>query len=301
MGETRLAPLQAGDKVALIAPARAVSPLEMAPFKLWLQSLELDVCEGENLYQRDHQFSGSDAQRATDFISAWTNPTIKAVFCGRGGYGCLRLMKHISDAILLEGKGKWLIGYSDITTLHLALGRLDMESIHGPMGINFFEPKPGSEVNFDFLQSVLFGEKPKFDLSTYDTVTSQPFQGKTIGGNLSLIYASLGSPDQPDTRGKILFIEDLDEYYYHVDRMMLSLDRAGLLSHLSALIVGGMTDMKDNMIPFGKNTKDIILEHAGQYGYPIIFDFPAGHGERNLCMKLNAFTTFDGKFLTQPS
>lgn len=301
MGEARLSPLKPGDKVALIAPARAVSALEMEPFKAWLSSLGFELIEGEHLYHRDHQYSGNDAQRAADFAAAWTNPEVKAVFCGRGGYGCLRLMEHLPDSLLMQGAGKYLVGYSDITTLHLALNRLGIETLHGPMGINFFEPKAESIPNFEFLKATLLGEPIRFDLSSCDILNAKPFEGRVIGGNLSLIYASLGSKDQPQTQEKILFIEDLDEYFYHIDRMMVSLDRAGVLKNLTALLVGGMTDMKDNMIPFGKNAKEIIQEHAGKYGYPIIFDFPAGHGERNLCLKLNAFTTFDGKFLIQPT
>jgi muramoyltetrapeptide carboxypeptidase len=298
MGEIKCNPLSEGDSIALIAPARAVSQEEMEPFLQWAASKKLVVVAGKNLYQRHNQFAGTDLERATDFISAWTNPAVKAVFCARGGYGCMRWLQHVGDGIWSQGAGKILIGYSDITTLHFVLHRYGFETVHGPMAISW---KNGNETlgPLDALWHCISGEGVQMRLDANEKIHAASFDGILTGGNLSMVYASLGTPEQPDTDGKILFLEDLDEYLYHIDRMMVSLDRAGLLKSLKALLIGDMLQMRDNAIPFGMTVPDIIKEHAGKYGYPIIFDVPVGHSEKNYCLKLNAYTTFDGSILKQ--
>lgn len=299
MGAINFEPLKSGDAVALIAPARSVTEEEMAPFLDWLRNLGLQPVLGKNLFGKFHQFSGRDEERADDFIAAWTDPKIRAVFCGRGGYGCLRLMPYLTKDVLAKGAGKILVGYSDVTTLHLALGNLGMASVHGPMAINFFDPKPGSQANFDFLEQLLFTGTVNYSAGNSPFLNKAAFEGVLTGGNLSLLYAALGTPEQPDTRGKVLFLEDLDEYLYHIDRMVVSLDRAGIFSGLAGLIVGSMTEMKDNATPFGQNVQQIIETHTQKYGFPVWFDFPAGHGLSNYSLKMNAYTTFDGKILRQ--
>lgn len=299
MGTVKLPVLQPGDTVSLIAPARAVSVEEMQPFIQWLRDKHLIVKTGKHLFGRQHQFSAADIDRAEDFAMAWTDPDVKAVFCGRGGYGCMRILEFLDDDVLEAGKGKMLAGFSDITTLHLALNKRGIETLHSPLAINFFEPKKGTGDNFIHMEKVMFTGKCGFDLGQADGIRKGRFSGEITGGNLSLIYAALGTPEQPDTNGKILFLEDLDEYLYHVDRMMVSLKRAGLLSNLSALLVGGMDKMNDNMVPFGQDAYEIIAHHTAEYSYPVIFGFPAGHGLENRAFKLGAFTTFDGSMLRQ--
>lgn len=299
MGEVDFRPLQAGDSVAIVAPARFVSEAEMAGFISWLKRLGLHPVTGSNLYSKHHQFAGTDAERAADFIAAWSHPEIKAVFCARGGYGSMRMLPFFTEEMFMKGAGKILIGYSDITTLHLALGNLGLTSIHGPMGINFFDPGAESYVNFEKLEELLFTGKVAYRLSDCTYLRKAEFKGRLTGGNLSLLYAALGTPEQPDTKGKILFLEDLDEYLYHLDRMIFSLDRAGLLSDLAGLIVGSMTEMKDNTVPFGSNARQIIEYHTRNYKYPVIFNFPAGHDLSNYSLKMNAITTFDGEILRQ--
>lgn len=299
MGTIKLPALQPGDTVSLIAPARAVSVEEMQPFIQWLRERHLIVKTGKHLFGRDHQFSAADIDRADDFAMAWTDPDVKAVFCGRGGYGCMRMLEYLDDDTLNAGAGKMLAGFSDITTLHLALNKRGIETLHAPMAINFFEPKKGSETNFIHFEKAIFTGKVDIDLSGAEFQNKAAFEGEIVGGNLSLIYASLGTPEQPETDEKILFIEDLDEYLYHVDRMMVSLKRAGLLSNLKALVVGGMDKMNDNMVAFGQDALEIIAHHTAEFGYPVVFGFPAGHGLQNLAFKLGAFTTFDGEIFKQ--
>ncbi|MCC7297702.1 MAG: LD-carboxypeptidase [Bacteroidia bacterium] len=300
MGIVKFKPLKSGDTVSIIAPARAVSAEEMAPMVQWLQSKGLHVAFGQHLYGRNNQFSGTDAERAADFIAAWTDPRIAAVVCARGGYGCMRFLDFVDEEIIKQGFGKILLGYSDITTLHLSLAKWGIETVHGPMAINLFNPNTDVEDNFLQLEKLLFTGGVNYDLEHCEIIHKNVFEGELIGGNISLIYASLGTAEAPTTQNKILFLEDLDEYLYHLDRMLVSMDRSGIFKQLSGLVIGDLLDMKDNAIPFGQNAKEIIINHTAKYGFPIIFDFPAGHGFKNYSMKMNAFTTFDGRYFNQP-
>jgi muramoyltetrapeptide carboxypeptidase len=302
MGKIKIPLLKAGDSVALIAPARKVSAEEMQAFKIWIESKNLLLKEGKHLYGSYHQFSGTDAERAEDFIEAWQNPAIKAVFCARGGYGSMRWLHLVPESVFQNAEPKAFIGYSDVTTIHLKLNNLGLESLHGIMAHSFYAPKPGFEQSLKSLENALFAGKIEFgkdDLGELEFLRPGKMQGNLVGGNLSLIYAALGTPEQPETKNKILFLEDLDEYLYHFDRMIYSLNRAGLFKDLAGLIVGDMIEMRDNAVPFGFDTKQIIENAVGEYSFPVIFNFPAGHGAKNLCLKLNAFTTFDGTVFTQ--
>lgn len=290
--------LKPGDAVALVAPARAVTPEETAAFRDWCSSKGLRLKEGRHLYGRMHQFSGTVHERATDLREAWLDPEVKAVFCARGGYGSVQLLEALEDLDWLKNP-KWLVGFSDITTLHLHLNRLGLVTLHAPMAIHWGIKNQYWQENLQSLENALFELKVEVEL--YKALSSEhlPFDGKLEGGNLSLLFASLGTPEQPDLKGKVLFIEDLDEYLYHIDRMMSGLRRAGLLKDLKALLVGGMTDMKDNAVPYGSGAEEIITDHAGRYGYPVLFGFPAGHTPKNICLKLGAHCTFDGRFFRQ--
>jgi muramoyltetrapeptide carboxypeptidase len=299
MGQVKLPTLLKGDKIRLIAPARAVTPEEMGPFVSWINNLGLNIEFGAHLYGRHHQFSGTDEERAQDFINSWINPEIKAVICARGGYGCMRFMHLIPDTVWEKGSGKILAGFSDITTLHLALNAKGIETLHSPMAINFLNSDDGDEENFSRFKNALFSGKIEIDLSKNAKLNNGGFEGELMGGNLSLLYASLGTPEQPATDGKILFFEDLDEYLYHIDRMMVSLKRAKIFSGIKALLVGGMDKMVDNTVAFGQQAQEIVIHHTQEYGFPIIFDFPSGHGVKNFSFKLGAFTTFDGSILSQ--
>lgn len=290
--------LTAGDTVALVAPARAVTPEEVAAFSQWCNEKGLVLKTGRHLFGRHHQFSGTAAERAADFEDAWTDPDVKAVFCARGGYGSVQVLDLLSHLDWMAHP-RWLVGFSDITTLHLHLNNLGLTTLHAPMAIHWGIKNEYWQENLAAVESALFKSKVEIDLSNYLSDYFLPFDGLLMGGNLSLLYAALGTPEQPDLNGKVLFIEDLDEYLYHIDRMMMGLKRAGLLSGLSGMVVGGLSDMKDNATPFGQSAEEIIRTHTAGYSYPVIFQFPAGHVPKNICLKLGGHCTFDGRFFRQ--
>jgi muramoyltetrapeptide carboxypeptidase len=211
---------------------------------------------------------------------------VKAILIARGGYGTMRIIDEINFNALRENP-KWIIGYSDVTVLHSALNIQNIASLHATMPINFSKNEEATNSLF----KVIAGEKTNY-LYNYDTSENKNLFKKgnvkapIIGGNLSLLYAMQGSKTDIDTKGKILFLEDLDEYLYHIDRMILSLKRAGKFDDLAGLIIGGMSDMKDNLVPFGHRAEEIISFHLKDKNYPICFDFPCGHIVRNLSLPL---------------
>jgi len=273
--------LKKGDKIGIIAPARKVSMEEMLPAIEILNNWGLEVVLGKNLFCQENQFSGSDEQRAEDLQDMLNDSSIKAIISARGGYGTLRIIDNIDFSKFIQ-QPKWVIGYSDITVLHSHIHTLGIATIHATMPINFTKNTEATES----LRKALFGESITYNFNSHplNKNTQNNIEGEIIGGNLSLIYALAASTSDIDTIGKILFIEDLDEYLYHIDRMMLNLKRSGKLTHLKALIVGGMTDMKDNAIPFGKTAEEIILDAVKEYNYPVYFGFPTGHIDRNLAL-----------------
>lgn len=290
--------LNRGDCIGLIATAKPVSKEELVPFKALMQEWGLAVIEGTHLHDSYHHFAGTDENRAKDFIDMWQNPKVKAIFCARGGYGSIRMLKHFPKN-LFKSNPKWLVGYSDITTLHLALSSHNIPSLHGPMALNAFATNTQTSHNFKRLEKALFQGEISVDLSKCDSVNIKPFKGKVIGGNLSLIAASVGTPEQPNTKNNVLFIEEIDEYLYHFDRIMQTLDRAQLFKSITALIVGGMSKMKDNEVKFGRDAKEIILDICKPYGFPIIFNFPAGHATKNFPISMGSICTFENGIFTQ--
>lgn len=273
--------LKKGDKIGIIAPARKVSKEEMQPAIGRLRSWGLKVVTGKNLFKENNQFSGTDAQRAEDLQTLLDDTSVKAIISARGGYGTLRIVDKINFKKFKKNP-KWVIGYSDITVLHSHIHNLGIETLHATMPINFNKNAEATES----LRKALFGEKLVYQTQNHplNRTIKYTVEGEVVGGNLSLLYALCGSTSDIDTKGKILFIEDLDEYLYHIDRMMLNLKRSGKLSHLKAIVVGGMTDMKDNAIPFGKTAEEIILDAVKEYKYPVCFDFPAGHIDTNFAL-----------------
>lgn len=273
--------LKKGDKIAIIASARKISLEELQPAIEVFQSWGLEVVLGKNLFRAEHQFSGSDEERAEDLQAALNDDSVRAVISARGGYGTMRIIDKI-DFAKFRSQPKWVIGYSDITVLHSHIHNFGIETLHATMPINFM-------VNAEAVESmrkILFGEKMIYHFEKHPLNRNGNAEAEIVGGNLSLLYALTGSSSSVHTKGKILFIEDLDEYLYHIDRMMVSLKRYGKLADLAGLVVGGMTEMKDNAIPFGKNAEEIILDAVKEYNYPVAFNFPAGHVDRNLAFVL---------------
>ncbi len=270
--------LKKGDKIRVVAPAGV---LDVAKTKegiaLW-KSRGYNVELGKYIYNKHNRFAGTDQQRLSDLQDALNDTTCKAIVCARGGYGCIRIADKL-DFSLFEQYPKWLIGFSDITVLHAHLQSLQIKSIHGPMVASSMVNGNASE-SFEYLQAILRGEQPEYTFDKNIKNKQGEAKGELMGGNLSILYGLLGNNELIDTKGKILFIEDLGEQLYHLDRMMQSLRVAGKLEHLNGLLVGEFIKMKDsgNM---NETVEDIILDAVKDYNFPVWFDFPAGHDENN--------------------
>lgn len=272
--------LKKGNKIGIVAPARKISKEEIQLAVDTFEKWGLKVVLGKNIFGSNHQYSGTDDQRAQDLQEMLDDSSIRAVISARGGYGTLRIIDKLDFKKFKEAP-KWVIGYSDITVLHSHIHQnFEIETLHATMPINFHK----DEESVDSLKRVLFGEKPSYKINPHPLNRKGMAEGVLVGGNLSLLYALKGSKSGISTSGKVLFIEDLDEYLYHIDRMMISLKRAGKLSHLNGLVVGGMTDMKDNQTPFGKTAEEIIIDAVKEFDYPVCFGFPAGHQPKNLAL-----------------
>ena len=269
--------LQPGDTIGITATARKISPAELNYAVACIEEQGYRVKLGRHLFAEDHQFAGNDAQRAADFHSMIDDAEVKAILIARGGYGTMRMVDLIDFSSLRE-LPKWVVGYSDVTVLHSALHQLNIPSLHATMPINFDKHREATMSLFQWLS----GNELSVQYEYNQSVNAPLFKEGTVtapvvGGNLSLLYALQGSKTAIQTAGKILFIEDLDEYLYHIDRMMLSLKRSGMLDNLAGLIVGGMTDMKDNAVPFGRTAEQIIAHYLPDASIPVCYDFPAGH------------------------
>lgn len=265
--------LKKGDSVAIVATARKYSLENLQPAIELLESWGLKVVIGNTIGLDNNQLGGTDVQRASDFQQMIDNPNIKAIWCVRGGYGTVKMIDLV-DFTHFKKRPKWIIGFSDITVLHNHIHNISVASIHAIMPINVLNT---CEESKESLHKALFGYTLQYEFPYSDYNRLGKAEGEIVGGNLSVLYSLLGSKSEIDCRGKILFIEDLDEYLYHIDRMMMNLKRNNCFEGLKGLIVGGMTDMHDNEIPWGKNAMEIIKEITAEYDFPIGFDFPAGH------------------------
>ncbi len=270
--------LSVGDTVAVISTARKVDRDFIESASGVIRSWGYEVKWGQNLFAENDQFAGTDDQRLSDLNDAIRDPEVSAIFCARGGYGTARLVDRM-DLSALTAQPKWIIGYSDITALHSHIFRQTrIMSIHGSMPVNFASNTPEAR---ESLRAQLSGKTETLSAPSHTLNRPGKAEGIMIGGNLSVLYSLIGSASQPICTDKILFLEDLDEYLYHVDRMMLSLKRSGMLANLAGIIIGGMTDMNDNTVPYGKTAEEIIAEHVAQYDFPVCFGFPSGHIDDN--------------------
>jgi muramoyltetrapeptide carboxypeptidase len=265
--------LKKGDKVAITCPAKKL-PNPMTDAVKLLELWGLEVVLGETVNASFHQFAGDDDLRARDMQQFINDESIKAIIAARGGYGTIRMIDKV-DFGPLKQRPKWVIGFSDITLLHSHLLRnYNLQSIHGQMPVNIPD---SSSRSLDTLRKALFGEKLSYKFDSHSMNREGEAKGILAGGNLSLLIAAAGSVSDLDYNGKILFIEDVGEYLYSIDRMLRSLKRAGKLNVLNGLIIGGFSEIKDNDIPFGQNVHEIVMDVVGEYDYPVCFDFPAGH------------------------
>ncbi|WP_304133472.1 S66 peptidase family protein [Mesonia mobilis] len=269
--------LSKNDKVAIIATARKANKEDLKPAIELLNKWGLQAVIGSSIGLKEHQFAGSDEQRAQDFQQQLNDPEIKAIWCAKGGYGTVRILDRI-DFSVFKKNPKWVIGYSDVTALHSHINNFEITSLHAQMCLGVATK---SEASRETLRKILFGEELDYQFPSSKLNKTGTVEGELVGGNLSVLYSLCGCNSAINTQGKILFIEDLDEYLYHIDRMMQNLKRNGIVQHLAGLVIGGMSDMNDNTIPFGKTAEEIIAETVAEYDYPIAFNFPAGHIEDN--------------------
>lgn len=278
--------LQKGDRIRIVAPAGKVSKEKVLPGIELLKDVGYEVIIGKHVFDRNFQYAGTDQQRFTDFQEAINDPQTKAIVCARGGYGSVRIIEKLNFSSFLKYP-KWLVGFSDITVFHSVLNKLGLASIHGAMPAFFLEnKKPTKSVHS--LMEVLTSGNSEVKFESHSLNCKGSCSGDLVGGNLSLLYSLQGTPWQLDTKGKILLIEDLSEYLYHLDRMMQNFRLSGQLNGLSGLVVGGFTEMLDNESPFGKSAYEIIREAVEGCHFPVCFDFPSGHISKNLSLVLGA-------------
>mgnify|MGYP003617325176 FL=1 len=281
--------LQKGDTVAILATARKNLDDNLKPAIDLLKSWGLNVVIGSTIGLDNNQLAGTDEQRAADFQQQLNNPNIKAIWCVKGGYGTVRMI-DLLDFTAFKKNPKWIVGFSDVTVLHNHLNTLGFKSIHGIMPVTVAKATPEA---IETLRIALFGEKLKYEIDPFMMNRPGKATGELVGGNLSILYSLFGSPSAIDCTDKILFIEDLDEYLYHIDRMMINLKRNGCLESIKGIVVGSMTKMKDNDIPWGKNAIEIIEDVTKTYNIPVLYNFPAGHIQDNRALILGDIVTIN--------
>ena len=277
--------LNPGDTVALAAPARKISQAEILPAERWLKSVGFNVFYDDRLFAEEHQFAGSDEVRAQYFQELLDRDEIKAIWCVRGGYGSARIIDKLNFSHFRQHP-KWVCGYSDITVFHSHIQQhLQTATLHATMPINVMEENTQTPAVQSFL-AALTGKPLTYEIALHPLSRQKEFSGNLTGGNLSMLYSLVGSPSDIDTTDKVLFIEDLDEYLYHIDRMMLNLKRSGKLTSIKALLVGHLSDMHDNTVPFGKTAEEIVADHCRDLDIPLIFNVPAGHLPDNRAFRM---------------
>ena len=278
--------LKKGDTIAIVSTARKINKEELVPAILIIKTWGLKVILGRSIGAVDNQFAGEDDLRTADLQQAMDDDAVSAIWCARGGYGTVRIVDGLDFSKFIKHP-KWLIGYSDVTVLHNHLCKKGIASIHGQMCL---ELDKRTQASRDTIKDILFGNINRI---THSAIAKNygrngEAKGTLIGGNLSVLYSILGSTSEVDFTDKILFIEDLDEMLYHIDRMMQNLKRSGILAEISGLIVGGMNDMRDNTIPFGQTANEIIAMAVSEYEYPVCYGFPAGHIADNRALIMGA-------------
>ena len=269
--------LKYGSKIAIAAPARMVTQEEMAFGIQWLKDMGFVPVYDDRLFNQHYIFSGDDDTRAAVFQEYLDNEEIAAIWLARGGYGGIRIIDKLDFTKFLQHP-KWIVGFSDGTILHGKLNRLGVPSLHAAMPFYFANKTPEAKQS---LYDALTGKPLQYTFSSHLLNRCGEAEAEVVGGNLSVLIGMMGSETFPETDGKILFIEEVDEYIYHIDRMMHCLKRAGKLDRLKGLIVGGLTQIKDNTHPFGMTAEQVIAEVVSEYNYPVCFGFPAGHFDDN--------------------
>jgi muramoyltetrapeptide carboxypeptidase len=279
--------LKKGDKVAITCPAKKLFG-DINDAVSLLESWGLEVVLGETVTASHHQYAGTDALRRNDMQRFLDDSSIKAIFAARGGYGTVRIIDDLNFE-RFEKQPKWIIGFSDITILHSHIFKnCGVQTIHGQMPLNIPD---GTRPSLESLRGALFGQPLNYKVEPHPNNKTGFARAPLIGGNLTLLVMLSQSVSDIDYAGKILFIEDVGEYLYAVDRMLWQLKRAGKLAVLKGLVIGGFTDLKDSETPFGSSIEDIVFEHVSEYDYPVCFGFPAGHIPDNHALILGKYVT----------
>lgn len=281
--------LTKGDTVGILATARKVDMAPLEPAIKLLKSWGLHVVVGKTVGLDNNQLAGADWQRATDLQQMLDNPAIKAVWAAKGGYGTVRIIDRI-DFTQFKKKPKWLVGFSDFTVLHSHVNNLDVATLHAMACISVRGATPEA---IESLHKGLFGGKLEYSIPAHAFNKPGKAHAEVVGGNLSVLYSIMGSPSEADYKGKIIFIEDLDEYLYHIDRMMMNLKRNDYFKNVKGIIIGGMTKMRDNDIPWGHDALQIVQDITKDYNIPICFNFPAGHIKDNRALPLGKQATLE--------
>ena len=273
--------LKAGDTIAIVATAGIIkdkSPILKA--KELAESWGLNVIIGKNTFNQTNHFAGTDQERLSDFQAALDNKNVKAIWCARGGYGTVRII-DAADFTNFKKNPKWIIGYSDITVLHSHLHNLGFETLHAILGTSMDFNEEKNKPSIASFKKALFGEPLTYSVKESNYNKMGHVKGQLVGGNLSILQSLLGSKSSINTDNKILFIEEIGEYHYQIDRMLYALKRAGYFDNCKGLIVGGMTKIRKNTTPWGQTIEELILDITKEYDFPILFDFPAGHDVEN--------------------
>jgi muramoyltetrapeptide carboxypeptidase len=272
--------LRPGDEIRIISPASVVEKEYIKKTTRSIENLGYKVTWGKHTFAALHQFAGRDKKRINDAQQALDEKDIKAVFCARGGYGSIRIIDKLDFSSFIQNP-KWIVGFSDITVFHSLLNcQYNIPSIHSPMPVNY--GSPSFNQNLNQLNDLLQGRLNDIQFESNSLNRSGKVTGKLVGGNLSILYSLQSTPYQIETKDNILFIEDVGEQLYHLDRMLNNFRLSGKLDKIKGLIVGGLTEMKDKKRPFGKSAEEIVFSAAEKYHYPIAFNFPAGHTQNNV-------------------
>ncbi len=273
--------LKAGDTIAIVAPAGILKDQEPITQAVKLvESWGLNVVLGKHLFGTNFHFSGTENERIEDFQSALDAKNVKAIWCGRGGYGTVRIIDGL-DFTEFKKHPKWIIGYSDITVLHSHVHNLGFETLHAIMPINMKVEERDRIKTVKTFKKAIFGKDINYKIPTSNYNKIGEAKGQLVGGNLAILQSLLGSVSSINTKGKILFIEEIGEYLYSIDRMMYALKRSDYFKECNGLIIGDISNIKDNSTPFGQTFEEIILEATKEYNFPILFGFPAGHEDIN--------------------
>ena len=279
--------LKPGDTVAIVAPSGILKNRtnEIEQAKKLLKNWGLHVIVGKHVFSKSHHFAGTDNERYEDLQNALDNPKISAIWCARGGYGTVRILDKL-DYTKFKKHPKWIIGYSDITALHNQIHNLGFQSIHAMMCTSLQDDLNSISKTISTFKDALFGTPLSYTINSSKYNKTGDVSGEITGGNLTLLHTMLGSKTSINTSGKILFIEEIGEYKYHIDRMLQSLKRAGYFNNCKGIIIGGMTKIKKNTTPWGASIEQLILDVFAEYNFPIMFNMPAGHAKDNRALIL---------------